>query len=192
MAQEIEIEFKNMLTKKEYQTLLSTYHLTAKDIKTQSNDYFDSEDFTLRDKGAALRVRQKNDKYVLTLKEPAKQGLLETHQRITEDLFEKIKESGSLPDGDVAHQVAKLGLNNSLRHLGTLTTHRAETKTKEGLLVLDHSEYLGLEDYEIEFEVKDYEQGEVAFYNLLQKHEIEIKNAKNKIERFFIAKQKQK
>lgn len=191
MAQEIEIEFKNMLTKNEYQTLLSSYHLTATDIKTQSNDYFDSEDYMLRDKGAALRVRQKNNRYVLTLKEPAHQGLLETHQDITEDVFVKIKESGSLPDGEVARQVAKLGLNQSLRHLGALTTHRAETETEDGLLVLDHSEYLGFEDYELEFEVTDYEQGEEAFYRLLRKHQIEIRNANNKIQRFFTAKQKQ-
>ncbi|WP_270181648.1 CYTH domain-containing protein [Alkalihalobacillus sp. CinArs1] len=191
MAQEIEIEFKNMLTEEEYDALLASYELSHDDIKTQTNDYFDSDQFILRDKGAALRVRKKKNRLVLTLKEPAQQGLLETHQNITEETFQSIKETGQLPNGEVYQQVAKLGLAENLFHLGSLTTHRAEVKLPTGLLVLDHSEYLGCEDYELEFEVTDFEEGERAFYQLLEKHGIEIRKAKNKIQRFFIEKQKQ-
>ncbi|WP_377889575.1 CYTH domain-containing protein [Alkalihalobacillus sp. R86527] len=191
MAQEIEIEFKNMITVNEYHSLLASYQQSSNNIKTQTNDYFDSAQFALRDKGAALRVRKKKDGLVLTLKEPAQKGLLETHQVITEETFHSIRETGVLPEGDVSKQVVNLGLTDNLLHLGSLTTHRAEVKLTSGLLVLDHSEYLGHEDYELEFEVTDYEQGERAFHHLLREHGIEIKKAKNKIQRFFIAKQKQ-
>lgn len=191
MTQEIEIEFKNMITKKEYTSLLTSYQLSSNDIKTQQNDYFDCLTFTLRDKGAALRVRQKKNDFVLTLKEPAEEGLLETHQVISLETFQSIKETGELPKGKVSKQVNKLGLTDNLLHLGSLTTHRAEVELSTGLLVLDHSEYLGCVDYELEFEVTDYEQGEQAFHQLLEEHGIEIRKAKNKIQRFFIAKQKQ-
>ncbi|MCA0987829.1 CYTH domain-containing protein [Guptibacillus algicola] len=191
MTQEIEIEFKNMITDKEYISLLTSYQLSSTDIKTQKNDYFDSAQFTLRDKGAALRVRQKKNDLVLTLKEPAEEGLLETHQVISEETFQSIKETGELPKGDVSKQVIKLGLTDNLLHLGSLTTHRAEVELSTGLLVLDHSEYLGCVDYELEFEVTNYEQGERAFHQLLEEHGIEIRKAKNKIQRFFLAKQKQ-
>ncbi|WP_347550704.1 CYTH domain-containing protein [Pseudalkalibacillus hwajinpoensis] len=189
MSQEVEIEFKNMLTKEEYDNLLDAYRLT--DIQTQTNDYFDSKDFLLREKGAALRVRSKHDKLVLTLKEPASEGLLETHQAITVAQFDSIKTTNQLPDGDVFDQIKNLGIHSPLFHLGSLTTHRAEVTIDSGLLVLDHSEYLDREDYELEFEVKEYEAGKRAFHSLLHNHHIPERSANNKIFRFFLATQGQ-
>ena len=191
MSQEVEIEFKNMLTKDEYHTLLKAYELGEEDIKTQTNDYFDTKGFLLREKGAALRVRNKNNTLFLTLKEPASEGLLETHQSITQDTYDFIKSKGQLPAGEVQDQLYKLGIHTELVHLGSLTTHRAERTTDSGLLVLDHSEYLTREDFELEFEVTNYEEGKRAFHDLLGQHHIEERNAKNKILRFFLASQEQ-
>lgn len=190
LAQELEIEFKNMLTKEEYTSLLTAYKL-ENDIKTQTNDYFDTADFLIRENGAALRVRNKKDKFVLTLKQPADEGLLETHQPISFETFEAIKKSASLPEGEVLTQLQAFGIQDQLIHLGRLTTHRAEYMLDEGLLVLDHSEYLNREDFELEFEVSAFEAGERAFSHLLQKHEIPKREAKNKILRFFLASQEQ-
>ncbi|TKD71881.1 CYTH domain-containing protein [Pseudalkalibacillus hwajinpoensis] len=191
MSQEVEIEFKNMLTKDEYVALLSAYELSKEDIKTQTNDYFDTKDFLLREKGAALRVRSKNNTLFLTLKEPASEGLLETHQSITQDTFDFIKSKGQLPEGEVQEQLHNLGVHTELLHLGSLTTHRAERTIESGLLVLDRSEYLGREDFELEFEVTKYEEGKRAFQTLLKQHHIKERNAKNKILRFFLASQEQ-
>ncbi|WP_226658545.1 CYTH domain-containing protein [Guptibacillus hwajinpoensis] len=190
MAQELEIEFKNMLTKEEYSSLLTTYQL-ENDIKTQTNDYFDTADFLIREKGAALRVRNKKDSLVLTLKQPAEEGLLETHQSISFETFQAIKKNGALPEGEVGSQLLELGIQDKLLHLGRLTTHRAELALDEGLLVLDHSEYLKREDFELEFEVSGFEAGERAFNDLLQQHQIPKRAAKNKILRFFLASQEQ-
>lgn len=190
LAQELEIEFKNMLTKEEYASLLTTYQL-ENNIKTQTNDYFDTVDFLIREKGAALRVRNKKDSLVLTLKQPANEGLLETHQSISLETFKAIKKNGSLPEGEVRSQLQELGIQDQLLHLGRLTTHRAEFATDKGLLVLDHSEYLNREDFELEFEVSAYEAGERAFNHLLQQHQIPKRAAKNKILRFFLASQEQ-
>ncbi len=191
MSQEVEIEFKNMLTKEEYEILLSTYRISEEQIQTQTNDYFDTKHFHIREKGAALRVRSKNDKLVLTLKEPAEEGLLETHQTISNEIFRSIQSNGVLPVGEVGEQLKNLGVDSSLVHLGTLTTHRAEVQTNNGLLVLDHSEYLDREDYELEFEVKDFEVGTRDFQSLLNNHHIPERVAKNKILRFFLASKEQ-
>ncbi|MGA9287892.1 MAG: CYTH domain-containing protein [Anaerobacillus sp.] len=191
MSQEVEIEFKNMLTGEEYKTLLAAYRINKEEIKTQTNDYFDTKEFHIREKGAALRVRNKNGNLVLTLKEPATEGLLETHQTISNETFHSIQSSGVLPAGEVREQLKRLGVQSLLVHLGNLTTHRAELQLTTGLLVLDHSEYLDQEDYEMEFEVSDFEKGKRDFESVLTKHHIPKREAKNKILRFFLASKEQ-
>ena len=69
--------------------------------------------------------------------------------------------------------------------LGALTTYRLETETAHGLLVLDHSTYLDTEDYELEFEVSDFETGKHAFHQLLDQLQLEPDTPKNKVQRFF-------
>ena len=41
MSETIEIEFKNLLTKVEYENLLKTFNVKEKDIVIQSNHYLD-------------------------------------------------------------------------------------------------------------------------------------------------------
>ncbi len=60
MSQEVEIEFKSMLTQHEYEQLLMHYELTDH-VRRQANDYFDTPNFDLKRNGAALRIRQKGD-----------------------------------------------------------------------------------------------------------------------------------
>lgn len=110
MSQEIEIEFKNMLTKQEFKNIASALQLTEKDFTDQKNHYFDTDSFALKQKHAALRIRRKNGKYVLTLKEPADVGLLETHQQLSEvsDLA-----GFSVPEGPVKDQLHKLACDDS-------------------------------------------------------------------------------
>ncbi|MGB8000302.1 MAG: CYTH domain-containing protein, partial [Anaerobacillus sp.] len=88
-------------------------------------------------------------------------------------------------------QLKRMGVHSLLIHLGNLTTHRAELQLTTGLLVLDHSEYLDQEDYELEFEVSDFEKGKRDFERVLTKHHIPKREAKNKILRFFLASKEQ-
>ncbi|WP_337680982.1 CYTH domain-containing protein, partial [Bacillus altitudinis] len=55
---------------------------------------------------------------------------------------------------------------------------------KEGLIVLDESGYLRVEDYEVEFEVRDLEIGEGGFRALLEEFEMGRRDRKNKVVRF--------
>ena len=52
MHQEIEIEFKNLLTKEEFYLLCERFSLSEADFIMQENHYFDSEDFALKNKGS--------------------------------------------------------------------------------------------------------------------------------------------
>jgi len=183
MRQEMEIEFKNLLSAEEYDRLLDSY-TDGSAIVWQANDYFDTPSFEIRAKGAALRVREKKDGLVLTLKEPSGEGLLETHVNLTSSEAEDLFKYGLIHSEAMNAQLKRFGLTEPLEHLGRLETERFEKQLADGLLVLDKSHYLGVTDYELEFETTDFKQGEAAFRLLLEKHDIEPRKTKNKILRF--------
>lgn len=189
MSQNIEIEFKNMLTEKEFHYLSSYFKLEPDQFKKQINHYFDTPSFTLKDKGSALRIREKGNEFELTLKQPAKQGLLETNQILTEGQANEALKTGKSPDGEVKDAVSDLISNmNELQYFGSLTTVRAEVEYKEGILVLDHSYYLNTEDFELEYEVTDESEGFRIFSNLLAELKIPVRQTDNKIKRFYAKK----
>ncbi|MBT2678232.1 CYTH domain-containing protein [Bacillus sp. ISL-35] len=189
MSQNIEIEFKNMLTEKEFNFLSSYFKLEQVHFKKQINHYFDTPSFTLKDKGSALRIREKGNEFELTLKQPAQQGLLETNQILTEGQANEALKTGKLPDGEVKGAVSYLMSDmDQLQYFGSLTTVRAEVEYKEGLLVLDHSYYLNTEDFELEYEVTDELEGFRNYSNLLTELKIPVRQTDNKIKRFYAKK----
>ncbi|WP_045519729.1 CYTH domain-containing protein [Neobacillus niacini] len=186
MSETIEIEFKNILTKDEYETLLNTFKVEVNQIISQTNHYFDTSDFKLKELGSALRIREKNVNYEMTLKQPASVGLLETTQYLSEDEFMEATKKGILPKGIIHDRLEQLDISfNSLEYFGSLTTRRAEFPYKDGLLVLDHSFYLNSEDYEVEYEVEDFQSGQLAFQELLEQYGIPFRVTQNKIARFY-------
>lgn len=186
MSQEIEIEFKNILTKDEFNQLKTHFTIHDSDFSLQENHYFDTPLFSLKNHGAALRIRQKQDHYVLTLKEPVDVGLLETHQLLSNKEAKYMMKTGLILDGSVKDQLVNLGIvPDQLTYFGSLVTDRAEKKVDEGLIVLDHSRYLSVEDYELEFEVKEKDIGKQAFLKILEELGIPIRPTKNKIRRFY-------
>ena len=183
IRQELEIEFKNLLSEQEYLTLFTHYASTKQPV-WQANDYFDTPDFELRQKGAALRIREKKQGLVLTLKQPQAEGLLETHVTLTSAEAEDLFKYGLIHSKEMNEQLKSFELQGSLEHLGRLETERVEIELSEGLLVLDKSHYLGHTDYELEFEVADFEQGQKDFQHILMEHDISPRQTKNKIVRF--------
>lgn len=194
MTQEIEIEFKNLLTEEEFLRLAGHFHITEHDFKLQENHYFDTPDFQLKEIGSALRIRNKNDEYILTLKEPAPVGLLETHQVLNKEKAGKILSSAAgIPSGQIMDRLQSIGIDShSITFFGTLSTNRSEKRYKKGLIVLDHSRYLNKEDHEIEYEVSDEKSGLAIFHELLSELQIPIRETPNKIKRFYDQKYKQK
>ncbi|KFN02147.1 CYTH domain-containing protein [Bacillus clarus] len=188
MTQEIEIEFKNMVTKEEFQTLCKAFSIET--FIKQVNHYFETPHFSLKESGSALRIRHKDGTYTLTLKQPAEIGLLETHQFLTEEEAYLMMETNEIIQGVVADQLHELQIPvSALTYMGSLTTERAETSFKGGTLVFDHSFYYNHDDYELEYEVQDETTGKAAFMHVLKQHDIPVRHTNNKVQRFFLAKQ---
>ncbi|MEH7354674.1 CYTH domain-containing protein [Neobacillus drentensis] len=192
MSQNIEIEFKNMLTKEEYERFLVEFRINNKQIFSQENHYFDTPDFALKSLGAALRIRNKGGAYEMTLKQPATVGLLETNQTLSAVEALTAFKLGMIPAGIIQQLIEENGIPSSkLKYFGSLITNRAEIEYKNGLLVLDHSSYLTIEDYELEYEVDNYQAGLKTFKELLTKFMIPERKTENKIRRFYNQKYKQ-
>ncbi len=190
MHQEIEIEFKNLVSKADFIRLCQEFSIKQTNFIQQVNYYFDTNDFQLKKNGCALRIRKKNHSFTLTLKQPHEQGLLETHQPLSTITAEGIIQDQTLPLGVIADQLQKsfqIDLTEC-RYLGSLTTNRAEIAYLDGILVFDHSFYLNKEDFEIEYEVKDEKTGKEIFHNIFSNYKIPLKQTDNKIKRFFFTK----
>ncbi|MDG5789127.1 CYTH domain-containing protein [Evansella sp. AB-P1] len=187
MNQEIEIEFKNLLLEEEYNRLIKTFALHSEARKHQTNHYFDTKDMDLKEKNSALRIREKGNEFILTLKEPHIEGLLETHQSLSTEEVQLALNEGLIPDGLVKKQIVKLLEKHTITftYLGYLTTERIEKKLNDGLLVLDKSTYFNVVDYEIELECSKANSGQAFFNDLLDVNKIPRRMTPNKIERFY-------
>ncbi|SHG30789.1 CYTH domain-containing protein [Ornithinibacillus halophilus] len=187
MTQEIEIEFKNLLTEHEYNQLLTALPFPNKAF-SQTNYYFETDDFQLKEKSSALRIREKQGKYQLTLKQPHGDGLLETHDSLTkEEAFEWLN-GHCIAKENIQEALKQMGIPlESLRFFGSLTTERREYAENDILYVLDYSTYNHQHDYELEIEAPTVTAGENAFQSILTQFQIPKRQTKNKIERLFIS-----
>ncbi|MFS0752167.1 CYTH domain-containing protein [Oceanobacillus sp. 1P07AA] len=185
MSQEIEIEYKNLLTKDEYIQLQKDLSFPTSSVE-QTNYYFETKNFDLKKHGSALRIRKKQNQYYLTLKQPHEEGLLETHDALTEKEFQKWIQGEIISKPHTTKQLNEMNISPSnLNYAGYLTTNRMEIEFNGTQLVLDHSNYLDTEDFELELEASTKEHGEKVFHILLNKYNIPIRQTPSKIERFF-------
>lgn len=185
MSQEIEIEFKNLLSNAEFIQLQKDLPFSTSSIE-QTNYYFETKNFDLKKHGSALRIRKKQGKYSLTLKQPHEQGLLETHDILTEQEFKQWIQGEIIPKPHTSKQLSEMNISPAeLKYVGYLTTNRMEIEFNGTQLVLDYSNYLGTEDFELELEASTKEHGKKIFYELLNKYNIPIRQTPSKIERFF-------
>ena len=192
MSKEIEIEFKNMLTEQEFQHLIEAFSIKEEQFIKQENYYFETKNFDLKNHQSALRIRKKQNTYTLTLKQPHKKGKLETHQVLTQTEADQMMQQKLFIDGEVKDAIIRMGINpDMLEYFGTLMTNRAEIEYKNGVLVFDNSEYLNINDYELEYEVQDEKTGKEIFLTLLKTYDIPQRKTENKIKRFFKEKQRQ-
>lgn len=185
MAQEIEIEYKNLLNKREFDHILHSLPF-PKEVQTQRNHYFETADFSLKKNGCALRIREKNDNFTLTLKEPHETGLLETHDALTKQEAYNWMNGKFTAKEHTSKQLADKGLLlDELIYLGSLVTKRRELNIDNVLLVLDYSEYNKISDYELEIEALSEESGRETMRDLLERFGITKRQTPNKIQRFY-------
>lgn len=176
----VEIEYKMLLKEDEYQNVLQFILERNRFEKiNQTNYYFDTKDFKLSKKKHALRIRDTFDgKYEICLKIKRDRDVLENNYMVDESVFHKI-----LEDPNIINEYTNTEYDLIL--VGKLDNLRYEYKMGLNLVCLDHSKYLDVEDYEIEFEAYDYDQEDI-FRAFLYKFGIEYhKNEVSKIQRCF-------
>lgn len=189
MAQQLEIEFKNLLTKHQYEQLLQKFQIPKDAIQRQTNHYFDTPEHLLRNLKSGLRIRQIGSYFECTLKEKSSEHAhLETTDELTAEQAEKMLQGKGFFAAEVAKRIALHNIPiNELAVFGSLTTDRVEIPYKEGLLVFDHSYYLQCDDYEVEYETNDVKKGNIIFDEFLHQNGIEKQTTDKKIARFMKA-----
>ncbi|ALS01242.1 adenylate cyclase [Enterococcus silesiacus] len=191
MSENLEIEFKTLLSIEDFSRTAAYFHLKENDFFTQVNYYFDSADFQLKKQHIGLRVRILSNNAEITLKVPEKVGLLEINDALSVTEAQHIVDSAALPEyGNVYSRLTDLGISTrDLRLIGSLTTKRAEIKLPQGLLALDESWYNQQHDFELELEVKDAQNGKKDFLALLETLTIKESPSPNKIQRMMLSSQ---
>lgn len=186
MSHQVETEFKNLLTKDEYEMLIAHFNLTDTNPVKQTNVYYDSEDWQLRQLGMGLRIRLYEASGEQTLKTPIREHeMLETTDHLEHDEAQALIASGQLKtDGHVAFKLAEDGIDiNQLKQVGQLSTVRYEIPTQTGTYFLDASYYQDQNDYELEFETLDAEKGLREFEQFLTENAIKRRETVQKIAR---------
>lgn len=187
MSEFLEIEFKNLLTKDEYDQLIHHFKIPTNAFFTQENIYFDTPHYMLENIRAALRIRIKGEKYELTLKEEAEEGILETNQHLTNQEALEIIHTNTIKHGVVYDKLLQLIKQADepivLVEIARIKTKRATIPYKEQELFLDVSTYFNHTDYELELEAKEYHVGKQIFSDLLKQFEIPKRPSKPKIVR---------
>lgn len=186
MSQELEIEFKNLLTAEEYYRLLTHFHIEQEQIVRQENHYFDTPEQHLKKAKSGLRIRILPSHIECTLKERSTENAyLETTDRLSDDAAAEMIQGTGFHAPGVKERLLSIGVQpEQLQLFGTLATNRAVLEYEGGLLFLDHSFYLQCEDYEVEYEANDEQTGIDIFRRFLEDHRIEKRVAKKKIARF--------
>ena len=194
MVQELEIEFKNVVTKEQYENLLGKFHVTEEMIVRQTNHYFDTKDFHLKKLFSGLRIRETQSKIVCTLKERTAENIhLETTDLLTKEQAELMLLGNGFFAESVKAKLLELAIpTEQLSVFGTLTTDRVELSYKGGTIVFDHSFYLNCDDFEVEYETDEENLGKEIFDSFLNENNIPKVTADKKIARFMNALNRQK
>jgi len=151
MSNAIEIEAKALVSQSDYQKLVARF--AGEKAYVQTNYYIDTPTFVLRKEGFALRIREKEGLYEMTLKTPLSEGLLEKNCAWGKERFDEFLKKGVFPEGDIKRFLTMLDINVAdLKILTSLTTKRIDVEYEGGKLSLDENHYSGLTDYEIELE----------------------------------------
>ncbi|MDQ0223546.1 CYTH domain-containing protein [Streptococcus moroccensis] len=180
---QIEIEYKTLLSKKEFENL--TQKFSTVPLITQTNHYFDTKTSHLRKAKLSLRIRTFSDHAEMTLKIPQEVGNMEHNIPLSLEDAEQMIKRNKLKPNAITQLLEDSGFKiDSIVKKGDLTTHRRETLLPIGLMALDENHYSGIVDYELELEVSDPDQGKHAFEQFLAQEQIDFKYAKSKVARF--------
>lgn len=173
MSNTIEIEAKALISKKDYEKLALKYMKFG--VYTQTNHYIDSADWLLSKEKLALRIREKGNRFEMTLKVPLSQGLLEKNCVWTRETFKEFRDNKEFPDGDIKKMLMMLGIDTSKLGIQTsLVTDRIDVPYENGKLSIDKNSYSGLVDYEVELEHNNEGDAEKFLAQFLNENEVKF------------------
>ena len=176
MHNNIEIEYKILVSKEQFEKLSNLF--TNKTFSRQVNTYYDTKNNDLRNIKCATRIREKNNKFMITLKVPAEKGHEEFECYVHENSAKMFKES------EISKVLEDLDIKEDLIVIGECITDRAVVKTDKAELCFDINEYNGIIDYEIEYEQTCDHDGITEFNKILELVDLKWeKNCASKIKR---------
>jgi len=184
MQSATQAEFKTLLSKEEYTRLMDKFK--GNRIDYQTNHYFDTTRFSLKASDTSLRVRER-EKLELTLKRKKGYSIQEFTLPIDDNIFEEIKKTGYLPDGNLKNEVTSLIGTQKIVNFMSLSTKRLFFVYGNGIMFIDESKYLGITDYELQYEAKNQHDGKREFIQLLSDLNIKYKRTEKKIKRAYNA-----
>lgn len=182
MSTGTEVEFRTLLTKEEYTKLMNMFNSKRSDVQT--NHYFDTSRFSMKAADASLRVRERTE-LELTLKKKKGYTIQQFTQPITVEEFAAIKETGVLPQGEIANEIPSIIGSQKVNNFMSLTTNRVYMPYSNGILFIDKSSYLGVSDFELVYEAKNYHSGKQEFVAIINEFGIKYKKAEKKIKRAY-------
>ena len=186
MQQNLEIEFKAMITKAIYDQMHQDLKNLSIHTYTQTNHYLTHP--ILDQQKSMLRVRIFENRAELTLKQRFKNGNLETNLDLDLDTANKIID-GNFESNQIFELLKKEGIDyHDLKQQFSLKTIRSDIKLPHGMLSIDQNHYCDTTDFEVEYEIENQDEAIEYFKQLLDKYNIGYQ--KNSISKYLRAKNK--
>lgn len=154
MEQKLEIEFKSKIDHQSH--LLIRDYFPFKMPVLQENLYYDTQNRDFYKKGIMCRVRKIEDTYLLTVKEPHPEGIMEYEINLVGGLFED-------PRAQEVLDVFNVQVDN-LNEIAFSNTVRYEYADVYGTWCLDVTQFEHHKDYEIEYELYHEERAAQKHY----------------------------
>ncbi len=171
----IEIEAKVLLSKKDYQKLLENLPFEEK-VKIQKNYFLDSPDRIMRKYGMTMRLRQREGQNKLTMKAPLAEGLLDKSQSLSDSEADSLIQNNLFPRGDIQDFLDILHIDVSkFLILAELTTERREC-TYDGFEInISKNTYSDCVDYELECDSDSVSNSQNTLREICNRYHIEYK-----------------
>lgn len=166
--EKIEAEFKLLLTKQQFNSILKSYPFT----KTVQKNYYYTNSYFTKQK-IAIRIREVDNQKIFTVK------------RMFGDQIYELELENVQGIDDLKVQVIIQAYNlEPLKLLTTFTTVRYSHYLVDSVLVLDENYFGDVIDYELELESFTEHLALDSFHQILKKFKLQYqKNAENKLTR---------
>lgn len=178
---EREFETKGLITKTEYEMLISNLQVITK--HEQSNAYLDTADHFFQNQASALRLRIIDGQYIFSLKRQDSDGASEWNRPLTSNEYNDIIHTRAIdlskyncPHTDYLQDL-QLVMINTTRYVCQYHDH---------LIELDATSFGDIIDYELEIEADSLITASQIMEKIRTEFNLDIKKSYPKIARYFM------